>query len=211
MNKVALLTIALLFPGSQFLQARQAEPWENPLVNGIDRLPARATSYSYATETEALAGDRTKARIQLLNGVWKFHFSEEATNRLQGFQSEGFDPSGWADLPVPSCWKMQGYGYPIYTNIIYPFPFDPPFITRDNPVGSYVRDFTLPAAWKEMRILLHFGGGSLFGLQRVGQRSAGRLFRGQLPACRIRYYGYCPSGQQPSGRRSLQVDGRQLS
>ena len=55
MNKVALLTIALLFSGSQFLQARQAEPWENPLVNGIDRLPARATSYSYATEAEALA------------------------------------------------------------------------------------------------------------------------------------------------------------
>lgn len=158
MNKVALLTIALLFSGSQFLQARQAEPWENPLVNGIDRLPARATSYSYATEAEALAGDRTKARIQLLNGVWKFHFSEDAANRPQGFQSKEFDPSGWADLPVPSCWEMQGYGYPIYTNIVYPFPFDPPFITRDNPVGSYVRDFTLPAAWKDMRIMLHFGG-----------------------------------------------------
>lgn len=43
---------------------------------------------------------------------------------------------------------MKGYGTPIYTNTNYPFPANPPYIPHDdNPVGSYVRTFDIPADW----------------------------------------------------------------
>lgn len=131
---------------------------ENQLVNSIHRLPARATSYSYKTVADALAGERDKARILSLNGLWKFHFSEDVEQSPADFYRPDADVSGWKEIPVPSCWEMQGYGYPIYTNIPYPFPITPPSITRDNPTGCYVRFFQAPADRKDQRIILHFGG-----------------------------------------------------
>ena len=138
--------------------ALDAEPWKNQFVNGVNRLPSRATSYSYTTETDALSCDRELARMATLNGTWKFHFAEDVSGAPAGFQAPGYDVSGWADIEVPSCWEMQGFGYPIYTNTVYPFDFNPPYITRDNPVGSYVRTFTVPEGWGAGRIILHFGG-----------------------------------------------------
>ena len=135
-----------------------AEPWNNQYVNGVSRLPSRATSYSYSSSADALSGDRESSRMMSLNGTWKFHFAEDVVGAPEGFQMPGYDISQWSDIEVPSCWEMQGFGYPIYTNTVYPFEFDPPFITRDNPVGSYVRTFTVPEDWKGGRIILHFGG-----------------------------------------------------
>ena len=135
-----------------------AEPWQNQYVNGMNRLPARATSYSYATEADALTNDRENSRMASLNGVWKFCFAEDVSAAPEGFQSPGYDVSGWAEIEVPSCWEMQGFGYPIYTNTAYPFNYAPPFIRRDNPVGSYVRTFNVPEGWDSGRVILHFGG-----------------------------------------------------
>ena len=129
-----------------------AEPWQNQYVNGMNRLPARATSYSYATEADALTNDRENSRMVSLNGVWKFRFAEDISAAPEGFQSPGYDVSGWAEIEVPSCWEMQGFGYPIYTNTAYPFNYAPPFIRRDNPVGSYVRTFNVPEGWDSQLI-----------------------------------------------------------
>ena len=74
------------------------------------------------------------------------------------FWKDGYDVTSWNDIKVPSCWEMQGFGYAIYRNTQYPFPFNPPYISRDNPVGSYVRTFTIPSDWKGGRVILHFGG-----------------------------------------------------
>jgi len=139
-------------------QTRTPAPWCDHTVSGRNRLPARATSYSYGSPEEALAGDRSKARIESLNGTWDFRFAEDASLAPEDFYTPGYDTSGWDRIEVPSCWEMQGYGYPIYTNIEYPFAFDPPYITRDNPVGSYVRKFAIPEEWGKGRIILHFGG-----------------------------------------------------
>jgi beta-galactosidase len=77
------------------------------------------------------------------------------------FFEESFDVSKWAEIPVPSNWELQGYGTPIYSNITYPFPKNPPFIPHeDNPVGSYRRDFNLPASWAGRKVYLHFEGGA---------------------------------------------------
>ena len=67
--------------------------------------------------------------------------------------------SGWPDIPVPSDWELQGFGIPIYTNIVYPFPKNPPFIDHENnPVGSYRRTFTVAREWDGKEVYLHFGG-----------------------------------------------------
>ena len=133
-------------------------PWFNCTVNGINREAAHATSYSYRNIDDALHDDRQAARMQSLGGTWKFKFVEDLNLAPSDFYTKDFDVSTWDEIPVPSCWEMHGYGYPIYTNIPYPFPFDPPYILRDNPVGSYVKTFTVPQEWKDGRIILHFGG-----------------------------------------------------
>lgn len=133
-------------------------PWKDHHINGINRLPARATSYSCSDEATALESGRDSSRLMSLNGMWKFNFAEDVTLAPASFHEDGFDVSSWAEIAVPSCWEMQGYGYPIYTNTKYPFPYNPPYIGRDNPVGSYVREFTVPSSWKSGRVILHFGG-----------------------------------------------------
>ena len=133
-------------------------PWFNQYVNGVNREPARATSYSFKSEADALTCNRDAARMASLNGTWKFNFAEDLSKTPLDFYQDGFDVSSWDDIKVPSCWDVQGYGYPIYTNTKYPFPYNPPYIDRDNPVGSYVRTFTVPSDWKGGRVILHFGG-----------------------------------------------------
>ena len=139
--------------------ATAADGWDaDQHVNALRRLPARATSYSYKTPQDALAGDRARSRMMPLDGVWKFRFAEDAAQSPEGFWQPGADLGDWDEIEVPSCWEMQGYGYPIYTNIPYPFEFRPPSITRDNPTGCYVRKFTVPRSWEGDRVVLHFGG-----------------------------------------------------
>ncbi len=155
------LNILLLFLTSLVqLHAQTLEegPWYNQYLNSLRRIPARATSYSYSNEEDAKSCDRSLARIHSLNGVWKFSFAEDISSASLDFWKDGYDVSAWDDITVPSCWEMQGYGYPIYRNWRYPFPYTPPYISRDNPVGSYVRTFTLPQGWTGGRVILHFGG-----------------------------------------------------
>ncbi|MET0394012.1 MAG: glycoside hydrolase family 2 TIM barrel-domain containing protein [Chitinophagaceae bacterium] len=135
------------------------EPYEDPLVSGINRDPARATAYSFATVNDALGGDReTTARYLSLNGDWDFSFALKPSDAPTDFYKSRV--SGWKKIPVPSNWEMQGYDKPIYKSAVYPFrPVNPPHVPRDyNGVGCYQRAFSLPAGWKDMNITLHFGG-----------------------------------------------------
>ena len=158
MRKLFFSLLLGIMPLCMVAENLKEGPWFDCNVNGVNRLPARATSYSYADQGAALTCDRDASRIKSLNGTWKFSFSPAVEEAVTGFWKEGYDVSSWNDMPVPSCWEMQGYGYPIYRNTKYPFPFNPPYICRDNPVGSYVRTFTVPSDWKGGRVILHFGG-----------------------------------------------------
>ena len=160
MKKTLILSVLLLNATLGMLKADdlQTGPWFDYYVNGINREPARVTSYSYAREADALTCDRNLSRMTSLNGMWKFSFVEDLQKAPADFYCEGYDVSSWDNIPVPSCWETHGYGYPIYTNTKYPFPYNPPYISRDNPVGSYVRTFTVPTDWKGGRVILHFGG-----------------------------------------------------
>ena len=151
-----LLVPVLLLCGTA--SAAPPAEWENQHVNAVNRLPMRATSYSYDSPQQALRGDRSASAILFLNGAWRFRFDPDVRERPRDFFRGGDRIEGWDTIPVPSCWEMHGYGFPNYTNVRYPFPVDPPRICRNNPVGSYYREFDLPAAWRDRDVSLHFGG-----------------------------------------------------
>lgn len=80
----------------------------------------------------------------------------------EAIAADDFDDSGWDDLPVPSHWMLHGqgrYGRPIYTNVQFPFPIDPPFVPDANPTGDHRRRFALPAEFTgAAAVLLRFDG-----------------------------------------------------
>ncbi len=82
-----------------------------------------------------------------LNGGWRFRLVPRVAD-AGDFAADGFDDSGWDELPVPSNWPMHGHGRPAYTNVKYPFPVDPPRIPTENPTGDHRRAFELPAEWR---------------------------------------------------------------
>ena len=158
----------------------QTNDWENQQMISLNKMSARATSYSYTTEEKSIEGDRTKAEVLSLDGIWKFSFVADSKDRSLDFYKKNYDASKWNTIDVPSCWEMKGYGTPIYTNVVYPFTPKPPFIDRANPVGSYIQEFELPKKWNEKQLILHFAGvSSAFYLwvngEKVGYSQGSRL------------------------------------
>jgi beta-galactosidase len=134
------------------------EPWEDPLISGINRDASRTTAYSFSTVNDALKGDRNKSRMISLSGEWDFFFAGKPSDAPKDFYKSRV--SGWNKIEVPGNWEMKGYDKPIYKSAVYPFrPVNPPHVPHDyNGVGCYQRTFTIPSDWKNMNITLHFGG-----------------------------------------------------
>ncbi len=135
------------------------EPYEDPLVSGINRDVSRATAYSFASVADALKNDREQSgRYLSLNGDWDFSFALKPGDEPKDFYKNKV--SGWKKIIVPSSWEMQGYDKPIYKSAVYPFrPVNPPHVPKDyNGVGCYQKSITIPANWKGMNVTLHFGG-----------------------------------------------------
>lgn len=102
--------------------------------------------------------DPSDIRQLSLNGTWRFNYSDSPSARPPVFYATSFDVSTWDEIPVPSNWERHGYGYPIYINVPYAFEIDEPNVpTEKNPVGSYRRDFDVPATWDGDKIFLQFG------------------------------------------------------
>jgi beta-galactosidase len=96
---------------------------------------------------------RSSAPTLSLGGDWKFRLWPHADAPIE-------DPADWDTLPVPSHWVLHGegrYGRPIYTNVKYPFPVDPPHVPDENPTGDHFRTFTRPD-WDVDRVVLRFDG-----------------------------------------------------
>jgi len=133
--------------------------WENLRMLERNREPARATSVPYADQDTALAGERgLSPYFKLLNGHWQFHYAPSPAEAPRGFHEVEWPVAEWDVIPVPGNWQMLGYGRPIYTNVRYPFPVDPPHVPQENPVGSYRRDFDVPADWSDRRVFIVFEG-----------------------------------------------------
>ncbi|OMO87190.1 hypothetical protein COLO4_20752 [Corchorus olitorius] len=94
--------------------------------------------------------------VKSLSGYWKFFLASSPTSVPKDFYENSFQDSDWDTLPVPSNWQMHGFDRPIYTNVLYPFPLDPPHVSTDIPTGCYRIYFHIPNEWQGRRILLHF-------------------------------------------------------
>lgn len=153
--------------------------WEDETRFAENKEPGHTSYIPYPSFSDMIADKayynqpwlRSKsASFCLLNGDWYFHFVSEPQNRPKDFYQENYDVSGWATIPVPSNWEMQGYDRPVYANVEFPHADTPPYIRARqdvnpdgknygvNPVGSYVRYFDVPEEWLGKRTFIHFGG-----------------------------------------------------
>lgn len=133
--------------------------WENIELLHRNRLMGRAYYISYPNKDAALTYERGNSRwFRLLNGNWKFFFSSTPQNVPEDFFGESFHDDHWDDIKVPGNWQLQGYGQPHYTDLIYPFPIDPPRVPTENPTGIYRRNFYISKNWDDKQILLKFEG-----------------------------------------------------
>ena len=137
--------------------------WQDPKVNAVNRAPMHTHYFAYESEAAALKGcPESSANYLTVNGTWKFNWVRNADQKPTGFWTAGYDDKGWADMPVPGMWELNGYGDPIYVNNGYAwgnqFESNPPYVpSENNHVGSYRREFEIPAAWAGKDIFLHFG------------------------------------------------------
>ena len=97
-------------------------------------------------------------RFQLLNGEWKFQYYNSIYDVTESFYEKGYDVSGFDQVTVPGVWQMDGYDTHQYTNIRYPFPFDPPYVPQDIPCGAYVHNFEYHREEKASKAFLNFEG-----------------------------------------------------
>jgi beta-galactosidase len=178
-----VLGVFLLVSASSRAQGERPVDWENPEVIGINKEAPHATLMPFSDRKAALGRRRDASPNRLtLNGPWKFHWVPEPKSRPAQFFEPAFDTGSWKEIPVPSNWEMHGYGVPIYTNITYPFKKDAPRVMSEppstyttyaqrNPVGSYVRTFTVPSGWTGRQVFLTFDGvNSAFYVWVNGQR-----------------------------------------
>ena len=143
---------------------------ENPELLGINKEPYHATLMPYANLQEALVAKRHASSLcKSLNGQWKFNWVPTPEQRPADFYKPDFDVSAWKEIPVPSNWEVQGYGTPFYRNLGYTIKKDFPHVMSEpekwytsykerNPVGSYRREFEVPADWTGRRNFITFDG-----------------------------------------------------
>lgn len=141
--------------------AQAPNDWENQHITRVDTEKSTAIHASFSSQENAMMGNLEKSNFySSLNGTWKFNWVAHPDERPMDFFKNEEKISSWDDIQVPSNWQMLGYGQPIYTNIIYPFDKNPPFIggTNGNSVGSYFREFTIREGWQDRELFLNFDG-----------------------------------------------------
>ncbi|MCG2614251.1 DUF4981 domain-containing protein [Terrimonas sp. NA20] len=161
MKRVVLKTFklsCLLLTGVYALAQNTNNDWENPTLYEVNKEAPHASFMLFDNQQDVITDDYSRSPFhQSLNGTWRFIYTDKYANRIQDFYRDDLDTKSWSDLAVPSNWEIKGFGVPIYTNITYPHPKNPPFIGPDNPVGTYRRDFTVPESWNGKEVILHFG------------------------------------------------------
>ncbi|PQJ80983.1 hypothetical protein BTO18_10700 [Polaribacter porphyrae] len=171
--------------------------WENPEIFQINREKPRATFYNYATPNDAFInkGWETSSFYKSLNGNWSFYYADSVQARPVDFYKQDFNIEGWDKIEVPSNWEMKGFGLPIYVNLGYVFPINPPFIKHNlNNVGSYKRTIDIPKKWKNKNVYIHFAGVSGAMYVYVNGKQVG-YNEGSKTAAEFNITNYVKSGE----------------
>jgi len=128
--------------------------WQSPEITSLNRLASHTPLHSWREESQAHADSQSPSLLSL-NGNWEFAL----------YNNPDAVPDGWLQgewdhqpIRVPANWQLEGHDYPIYTNVKYPFPRNPPFVPEDNPTGCYERNFDLPKDWEKDHTRVIFDG-----------------------------------------------------
>ena len=133
--------------------------YENLSVLHENTMPARAYYIPASKRMDNLVEHREESdRMQLLNGTWKFQYFSSIYDIQDSFFEKNYDTENFDEIQVPSVWQMAGYDTHQYTNIRYPFPFDPPYVPQDIPCGAYVHNFEYSRDEKASKAFLNFEG-----------------------------------------------------
>ena len=160
LSRLVIYATALITSLLYSLTAVSKEPWQDINVIAQNKEAPRAAFVAYPSIEQARLGDKYASEFfKSLNGTWQFKWSPSPADAPSTFFQQGFDAKNWGTIQVPSVWERQGYGYPVYANIEYPFiaqPFNTPN-DEQNHVGSYIKEFTVPASWLDRRTYIQFG------------------------------------------------------
>ena len=133
--------------------------YENLSVLHENTMPARAYYIPASRRMDNFVEHREESdRMQLLNGTWKFQYFNSIYDIQDSFFEKNYDTVNFDEIQVPSVWQMAGYDTHQYTNIRYPFPFDPPYVPQDIPCGAYVHTFEYSRDEKAPKSFLNFEG-----------------------------------------------------
>ena len=133
--------------------------YTEPNVTGVNRLPAR-----WRRNTAVFAG-----KAFSLDGEWQFQLFEKPEDCGDFYAvHKPAHAAGYSTVCVPGNWQLQGFGKPVYTNYIYPWPVDgeygvdgkpqPWVVPRENPTGCYRKKFVLDEIAEDFRYVLRFEG-----------------------------------------------------
>jgi beta-galactosidase len=149
--------ISIILSCALAMSSSAANYWETPSIVDEGKEAPRTWFVPYSS-TAQLGGNATSTQVKSLNGKWKFIFAERPADRVVDFYSENVNTSAWSEIDVPGNWETQGFGVPVYTNITYIFPKNPPYVdNEDLPIGTYRKTFTVPASWDNQEVFLNFG------------------------------------------------------
>ena len=133
--------------------------YENLSVLHENTMPARAYFIPASKRMDNLVEHREESdRMQLLNGTWKFQYFNSIYDVQEPFFEKDYDTENFDEIQVPSVWQMAGYDTHQYTNIRYPFPFDPPYVPQDISCGTYAHTFVYHKDENAPKAFLNFEG-----------------------------------------------------
>lgn len=129
---------------------------ENQYINTVNEMPGHVRTIPLESFDNDFNYHENTSLYQSLNGTWDFAWFATP----EKFDATPREKIKFKPIPVPCSWQMAGYDNPIYTNIVYPFDANPPYIKgiNGNPVGLYRKEITIPKNWKNRRTLICFEG-----------------------------------------------------
>ncbi len=179
-----MLLLLILFASLSSYPQESRNEWENQKILDRNKEDGRSYFILYKSESRAMESDSKRSSFYKdLNGTWKFDIVKHPSQKPDNFYKIDFDDNSWNDISVPSNWELEGYDIPIYTNVTYPHPKNPPYIDGDyNPVASYRRTFTVPADWNDKEVILHFGSISGYAQVFLNGQEVGMTKAAKTPA-----------------------------